>query len=284
MADCVDHEYGNTAMAERCQGFQDAIAFASAASDSGVEFVEHFSVPRDNEEEFMMTVVDKVGEDGDWEGIGFLQLAASSFPALRKVLEKHPAAIAGAFDLKDYIFEAIDDKVLLFSIDQQQFLQGNLPVYFLSYLAYTHQTLTNHMIESGPSFIAKSPSDALLVCEANHFAVCPDRPDEDMSYISSGLTGLGNALFALNVLVCLAAISWTYVYRNEWAVKVSQPIFLGLVVLGAFISNLSILFMGFETSYRLDRDESGEFMATENPEIKFVDAVSPHNGHFRLLV
>lgn len=270
LADCVNHEWGNAALAERCQGFQDAIA----ASSLDVEFVEHFSVPQDNEEEFILTVTEKVGDEGDWEGVGFLHLAASSFPALRRVLEKHPAAVAGTFDLKDYIFDALDDQVLSFSIDQQQFLQGNLPVYLLSYFAYTQQTVTNHLIESGPSFITESPSDALKVCEANNFAVCPDRPEEDMSYISAGLTMVGCAMFGIVGALGIWASLWTYTNRGDWVVNVSQPIFLGLVILGTLISSLSIIFMGFQTSYRLARDESGEFTDRENPDIGMVDAVS----------
>ena len=49
--------------------------------------------------------------------------------------------------------------------------------------------------------------------------------------------------------------------------------FLDLVVLGCFISSLSIVFMGFQTAYRKERDESGELLEVENPEIGLVDAV-----------
>lgn len=49
--------------------------------------------------------------------------------------------------------------------------------------------------------------------------------------------------------------------------------FLDLVVFGCLISGLSIVFMGFQTSYRQERDESGDFLDQENPEIGLVDAV-----------
>ena len=49
--------------------------------------------------------------------------------------------------------------------------------------------------------------------------------------------------------------------------------FLYLVVLGCLISGLSIVSMGFQTSYRQERDESGDFLDQENPEIGLVDAV-----------
>lgn len=49
--------------------------------------------------------------------------------------------------------------------------------------------------------------------------------------------------------------------------------FLDLVVLGCLISGLSIVFMGFQTSYRKKQDESGDFLDQENPEIGLVDAV-----------
>ena len=250
------------------------------AETDGVEFVEHIAVPRDNEAQFIVTVKESVREIGDWEGVGFLQLSASSFPSLKKVLKDHPKALAGAFDLKSYIYDALEDKSLQFAIDQQPFLQGNLPVYLLTYMAYTQQNLANHLVQSGPSYVYELPSEAQKICEANDFSVCPDRPDEDMSYIPSSFLALGYSFVGLIVFVCLACVVWTYTSREMWVVRVSQPMFLRLVLLGAMVSSSSILFMGAQTSYRFARDSRGDVSEEANPEIAFVDAVSElENGN-----
>ncbi|CAB9502754.1 Periplasmic binding proteins and sugar binding domain of LacI family [Seminavis robusta] len=263
---CVDHEYGNSALAERCQGFKDAIA----DSEQPVEFRKHVAVPRDNDAEFRIAIENAVGRD--WKGVGFLQLSASSFRSLRSLLEEHPGTLAGSFDLKDYIYEAIQDGVLLFTVDQQPFLQGNLPIYLLTYYMYTRQTISNHLIQSGPSFVESPPSEAQKICEANHFRVCPDRPEEDMTFISDGFLTVGYVLFSIVAVCAVAAMAWTCINRKLWVVRASQPLFLGLITGGVFISSLSILFLGAQTAYRLDQDEYGDFTDAENPDIQRVDA------------
>lgn len=270
MPDCVDHAFGNTALKERCQGFQDAIA----ASGGGVTFGSHIAVPSDNQESYLIAVSEAVEADGDWAGVGLIGFGADPFPSFRRIAEEHPGIIGGTFDTSDIVFDGIRDGIILFGINQEPFLQGKLPVYLLSYMVYTQQALTNHIIQSGPAFVEDYPSDAKQVCEANFYDVCPDRPSEDLSYIPGSLIALGYALFGLLTVACAVAFAWTYYFRERWVVKVSQPMFLYLVVLGCLISGLSIVFMAFQTSYRQARDESGEFTNHENPDIQIVDAVS----------
>ena len=266
--DCINHEFGLLSLAERCQGFEDAI---NAADD--VEFIENLIVPNDNEAQFLVTIKEAVGETGDWEGVGFLQLNANMFPVLEKALEGHSAALVGIFDFASHIYDALEGDLLQFAVDQQPFLQGNLPVYLLTYMASTQQHLTNQLVQSGPSFVEDAPSEQQKVCEANFFAVCPERPEEDMSYISSSLLALGYSLFGILAVLCSLAFGLIYLCCETRVVRVSQPMFLYLTVIGAVISSCSILFMGAQTSYRLERDFSGNFVDRENPEIGFVDAV-----------
>ena len=268
--DCVDHAFGNTALQQRCQGFQDAIA----AHGGGVTFGSHINVPSDNQEQYVINVAQAVETDGGWEGVGLIGFGPDQIPSLLRVLDEHPNVVAGTFDTSDALFEAIREAKVLFGIDQQPFLQGKMPVYLLTYMVYTRQSLTNHVIQSGPSFVEEFPSDAQQICEANFFLVCPDRPEEDMTYIPDSLISLGYALFGMLALACLVAVTWTYKYREKWVVRVSQPMFLDLVVFGCLVSGLSIVFMGFQTSYRKDRDGSGNFLDSDNPDIGKVDAVS----------
>lgn len=266
--DCVDHAFGNTALIERCQGFQDAIA----AHGQGVTFGKHIDVPSDNQEQYVINVEEAVTADGGWDGVGLIGFGADPYPSMERILASHPQVLAGTFDTSDAVYEGVRDGKILFGIDQQPFLQGQIPVYLLSYLVYTQQALTNYVIQSGPSFVEDYPSAEKQVCEANFYKVCPDRPDEDLTLIPDSLIALGYALFALLGVACIYAVSWTYYYRGKWVVRISQPMFLDLVALGCFVSGLSIVFMGFQTSYREDRDKSGDFLDKENPEIGAVDA------------
>ena len=267
--DCVDHAFGNAALLQRCQGFRDAIA------DHGgdVSFGRHLDVPSDNIEQYVINVEEAVEEDGGWEGVGLIGFGSDPYPSMQRVLGEHPDVVAGTFDTSDLVFEDLMEGKILFGIDQQPYLQGKMPVYLLSYMVYTKQALVNHVIQSGPSFVSDYPSNAKKVCEANFYAMCPDRPDEDMTYIPDSLIALGYVLFGLLAVCSFVAFAWTYKFRAKWVVKVSQPMFLGLIVFGVLISSLSIVFMGVQTSYRRVRDESGRFLDTSNPEIGLVDAV-----------
>ena len=69
LVDCINQELGNSALTERCKGFEDAIA----ASGGSVEFIDDVHVPEDNAEKVLLNIQQAVGqyEKGDgWEGVG----------------------------------------------------------------------------------------------------------------------------------------------------------------------------------------------------------------------
>ena len=69
----------------------------------------------------------------------------------------------GTFDLSPIVLQALDQKKMEFAIDQQQFLQGYLPVVFLnSYIKYGLLAATNS-VPTGPAFI--TPDNAKRVIE-----------------------------------------------------------------------------------------------------------------------
>jgi simple sugar transport system substrate-binding protein len=267
---CLDHAFGNTATADRCRGFGDAIA---ASGDVAIIYEGHFDVPPDNRAQYKVLVEGFVNDNGDWAGVGLMAIGPQQLPATREVVADHPAAIAGTFDVGPIVTEGLADGLLVFGVDQGPFFQGNLPVYLLTYLAYTRQHLINFDIESGPTFVTEPPSDAEKMCEANFYEVCPDRPAEDFNYISHGFLLLGYVLFAVLALASISAASWTWHHREKWVVKVGQPQLLGMVILGCFLSSLSILFMGVQTGYRQNQDSAtGEPTGRDNTDISRVDA------------
>jgi simple sugar transport system substrate-binding protein len=267
---CLNHEPGNLSVEQRCQGFGDAIVMHG----QGVSYQGEFAVPLDNKAKYLLDVESAVGKGGDWKGEGFLMAGTIQIAPYREgVRGAHPSAVVGSFDVSASLYEGLVDGTLLFGIDQQPYLQGNMPVYLLTLVAYTKQFLKNHFIESGPSFVISPPSNEAKVCEANFFEVCPDRPEEDMSLISPGLLYLGYTLFAIMSIGAIACLRWTMFYRNKWVVKISQPLFLYMILFGTIVSSLSIPFLGVETGYRYEQDEAtGQLTDVENPDIDKVDA------------
>lgn len=267
---CFDHAPGNVVTEQRCQGFGDAIA----DFPGDVTYMGKFDVPLDNKAEYKLIVEAAVGQDGDWTGVGILLLGSSQVEPYRETLsEAHPGAYVGSFDLNEELYAGLDSGIFLFGIDQQPVLQGNMPVILLALVAYTKQSLKNHFVESGPDFVETAPSPESKICEANFFKVCPERPPEDMNFISPGILAFTYTLFGLLVFGAAVAAAWTFYYRAKWVVKISQPTFLYLMLCGIVLSSLSIPFLGVETEYRFVQDNaSGQLTLVENASIHFVDA------------
>jgi len=83
-------------------------------------------------------------------------------------------------------------------------------------------------------------------------ASCVLVPEEDKTYINSSLAIFGYVLFSIQCLLSIICGLWTAYYRKRKVVKASQPLFLGLVCLGVFVMNCSILPIGVQGNYRDD--------------------------------
>lgn len=272
---CTNHEPGNTATIIRCQAFADAIAAHNSKDGSDlVEYGGELPVPLDNQVEYALILEGAIGSDDDWDGQGIIFVGPAQIPSYRATLvEKHPAAVVGTFDVGSEVQNGLESGLLQFGVDQQPYLQGYIPIILLTLEAYTKQSLKNFFIESGPNFVDTPASEDAKVCEANFFEVCPDRPAEEFNFISSGLTVFGYCLFTLLLLGVLICGAWTFYYRNKWVVKISQPLFLYIMLFGMLLSTLSIPFLGVETEYRFLQDDStGKLTDIPNEEIGLVDA------------
>ena len=67
---------------------------------------------------------------------------------------KRARSISGTFDLDGEISKAIKDGTIAFAIDQQPFLQGYLPVVFLTNYA-RYGVIPPNSVNSGPGFVTK---------------------------------------------------------------------------------------------------------------------------------
>lgn len=143
---CVNHLITNPASVERCRGYADAIGvdLGSQMIDSGLDPAE---------------VQNKVSAylqaNPDTQAI--LTIGPNSAIPTIKAVED--AGLAGeikfaTFDLSPEIAQAIKDGTIDFAIDQQPYLQGSLPVVFLTdYIRYG--VIPGNSVNSGPGFITK---------------------------------------------------------------------------------------------------------------------------------
>jgi len=120
---CVIHEEGNIGLEERCDGLADTFG-----GD-----VERFNVATTGVRDIagtLASIQDKLIADPDIDAILALNpnIADAAMQAIEAVGGSQKLA---TFDLSPDVLEAIDAGKIMFAIDQQQYLQGYLPVVFL---------------------------------------------------------------------------------------------------------------------------------------------------------
>ena len=160
---------------ERCSGFEFAIS-----QSAGVSYIGHALVPDDSDATFV-SIIERIisssntSFSADWTDIGLLLTAGNLQidPALT-LQQSRSSLILGSFDSSDTLDAAIDAGALQFAMDQQQYLQGYLPVLFLTLFAYTGLAGSNFAVESGPHLITSSISEEESICrDSDHlFAAC----------------------------------------------------------------------------------------------------------------
>jgi len=143
---CVNHYITNPASVERCQGFADAIG-----TDLGSQMIDAGQDPA----EIMSKVQAYLQANPDTNGI--LTLGPTSAEPTIAALDATGQAgtiFFGTFDLSEQIANAIKADVVNFAIDQQPFLQGYLPVVFLTNLT-RFGVVPGNSVNSGPGFVTK---------------------------------------------------------------------------------------------------------------------------------
>jgi simple sugar transport system substrate-binding protein len=144
---CVNQEVGNTALDQRCQGFADALAESGATSSVvAVDLAD----PTDAQQR----VIGALTSDPDVDGILTLGPTGAS-PTLKGLTDEDMLGKVklATFDLSPEVLEAVRDGNMLFAIDQQQFLQGYLPVVLLMLFNENLNTPGSDIIMTGPGFV-----------------------------------------------------------------------------------------------------------------------------------
>lgn len=147
---CVNHLITNPASVERCNGYAKAIGveLGSSMIDSGLD-----------PSEVQNKVSAYLKANPKTEAI----LAIGPNSAIPTIKAVEAAGLAGeirfsTFDLSPEIAQAIKSGTIDFAIDQQPYLQGQLPVVFLTnYIRYG--VIPGNSVNSGPGFITKDNID-----------------------------------------------------------------------------------------------------------------------------
>jgi simple sugar transport system substrate-binding protein len=157
---CINQEVGNVALDERCRGFTDGMA----KSGGTVKVVEtNLNDPTESQSR----VEAALSANPDVDGILTLGPtgAAPALEALRSTNQIGKIQLA-TFDLSPDVLKAIADGEMLFAIDQQQYLQGYLPIVLLTLYATNLNTIANPVLMTGPGFVTKDNAERIIELSA----------------------------------------------------------------------------------------------------------------------
>lgn len=142
---CIIHEAGNIGLEQRCQGA--AQAFGGT--------VEKLQVDLNNPQSIQATVKSKFLGDKSYDSILALEpsVAMAAYAGMK---DAGSTAKLGTFDISSDVLKSISAGEILFTVDQQQYLQGYLPIAFL---VLQHDNLNTvgggQPVLTGPAFITK---------------------------------------------------------------------------------------------------------------------------------
>jgi simple sugar transport system substrate-binding protein len=158
---CFNQEVGNQALTLRCNGFFQGMGVAEGA---GQVLTGKISDPAD------MQAKMSAAFQADPTIDGILTLGPSvAGPALAAVAASGKPIHLATFDLSAEVLTAIKDGKMDFAIDQQQFLQGYLPIVILTNYAETRNLPTGDgtgLIMTGPGFVTKADAADVIALAA----------------------------------------------------------------------------------------------------------------------
>ncbi|MBS1252683.1 MAG: Ribose import binding protein RbsB [Anaerolineales bacterium] len=153
---CVNQELGNVALDLRCEGFADAL------SEHGIES-SVVAVDLADPTDAQQRVLSALSADPDVDGVLTLGPTGAT-PALKGLQEKDmlDEIKLATFDLSPEVLEAIRDGEMLFAIDQQQYMQGYLPIVFLTLYNENLNTPGSNVILTGPGFVTQENAAGVI--------------------------------------------------------------------------------------------------------------------------
>jgi simple sugar transport system substrate-binding protein len=142
---CVVHEAANIGLEQRCEGAKSALGGTT----------ENLQVDINNVAEAQNTIASKLQADTSIDGVLALNPAVG-VAAVSAAESAGSSAKVGTFDLSGDVVDAVIAGKLVFAIDQQQYVQGYLPVVMLHLYITNNNTLGGGLpVLTGPGFVTK---------------------------------------------------------------------------------------------------------------------------------
>lgn len=153
---CINQEVGNAALDARCKGFADGLGSSAKSTVVQVDLNDQTGAAN--------SIVAALQADSTIDGIMALGPtgAAPALVALNQLGKAGQIHLA-TFDLSPDVLQAIKAGTIDFAIDQQQFLQGYLPIQILTYYdLYGLLPGGGAPIYTGPGFVTKHNVDTVI--------------------------------------------------------------------------------------------------------------------------
>jgi simple sugar transport system substrate-binding protein len=144
---CVIHEQNNIGLQQRCQGVKEG--FGGTVTNQQVKGTEDIATTQTE-------IKSKLQADKSYDAVMSLNpdIAAAAVTAVKGA--SSDAKIA-TFDLSPAVIKDIKAGTVLFAVDQQQYLQGYLPIVFLKLYKQNANTVGGGLpVLTGPGFVDKS--------------------------------------------------------------------------------------------------------------------------------
>ncbi|MFB9679189.1 sugar ABC transporter substrate-binding protein [Streptosporangium vulgare] len=142
---CVIHEAGNVGLDQRCNGATQGLGGT----------VERLQVDVGNLADATSKIKARLQADTSLNGVLTLNPAVA-VAARDAIADGGSKAKLGTFDLSADVVAAIEDGEILFAVDQQQYLQGWLPITFLTLYKENLNTVGGGLpVNTGPGFVTK---------------------------------------------------------------------------------------------------------------------------------
>ncbi|HEX9107148.1 MAG TPA: sugar ABC transporter substrate-binding protein, partial [Longimicrobiales bacterium] len=158
---CINHEVGNLSQDARCRGFADALARAGGTA-------RVLAVNLADPDETQQRIASALTADATLDGMLALgpNGADPAIAALQRSGKLGRVRFA-TFDLTPRVLQAVQAGQILFAIDQQQYLQGYLPIVLLTkYLETRTMPGGGQVIRTGPSFVTRENAGAVAALTA----------------------------------------------------------------------------------------------------------------------
>lgn len=150
---CAIHEVGNVALDERCRGVEET--FEGEVVREQIDINDPVAS--------QSTVNSALESDPDIDGVMTLNPDMATTAALPAIQDVGRDISLATFDLGTDVLEGIIDGDVLFAIDQQQYMQGYLPIVFLALNVENLNTPGGGQpVLTGPGYVTKENAEQVL--------------------------------------------------------------------------------------------------------------------------